>query len=218
MSGSFVDEIVALASYADRTICHTSITGGGHRFHGFLTFKFRDAARVLKEHQRNLTFNHAKTCLEVESRLMTDRSTVCGVVAPDSLSQPPYSLRPLPGNVHAGAVSRVSYAWSSVITDTLLHGLTQHPTCLDVWVEKSKISVFCMHDRNIIGGLSHHIAQCGIPVRRTRLAGKLSRSAASSAWKPFSQKSSKHKAGCGSSSSRLSTMRMPPSSTKNSLF
>ena len=85
-STEFVAGIQALGSYSDHTICHTQTTGGGHRFHGFNTFKFNRARSLFYKHQKNVSFTFKSTgVVELEVRPMTDHEPCTGVVDPGIL-------------------------------------------------------------------------------------------------------------------------------------
>jgi hypothetical protein len=183
MATDFVKSIVALSDYHDKPITHTQITGNNDRFHGFRRFKFRRASDLLKRYQRNVVFNHTATpYLELETRVMTDTQSCTGVVSPGDLESAPHSLRRASNPVNGGAVSRHTYHWSPACTDTLLHMLVEHPNVLDVWVTKDTLSVFVIHDRNILGGLlQERLRQKSLGPCRGR-AGKSRTSASSAGW------------------------------------
>jgi hypothetical protein len=194
MATDFVNAIVGLSDYHDKPITHTQITGNNDRFHGFRRFKFRRASNLLKRYQRNVVFKHAATAyLELETRVMTDTQSCTGVVSPASLETAPYNLKRASTPINGGAVSRHTYHWSLACTDTLLHMLVEHPNVLDVWVTKDTLSVFVIHDRNILGGLlQERLRQKSLGPCRGR-AGKSRSSASSSGW-PVARKASRTEA------------------------
>ena len=193
---TFVNKIVGMQTYHDKTICHAHITGGGNRFYGFKTFKFGRASKTLAKHQKNVVFRHTSDgVVEIEARSMTDRHTCTGVVDPMQLPHTPHNLTALGDPIHAGAVSKHTFAWTPTITDTLLHKISHHPYVLDVWIEAGKLIVFIVHDRNIRGGLMDQVVQgkhrqacnTGTGSLRRRLATKSAVSHSSSAWRPRSR-------------------------------
>jgi len=185
----FIDDMMALATYHDKPICHTRITGNGDRFHGFRRVKWSKAAPILKQHQKVVAFStKANGVLELETRDMIDSRASTGVMAPRELDEDPYKLVPKSGTVDAGAVTRRRYAWdASVATDSVLHRLVQHPSVLDVWVEgNATLSVFEMHNRNIEGGLVEQ-HQAGKGRQKCRRHSRSPALRTSSAWKPLSR-------------------------------
>jgi len=192
----FVAGMADLQTYHDKVICHTSITGGGHRFHGFKRLMWSTAASVLKDHQRNAVFHHTTNgAMRLETMTMTDRNTCTGVVDPATLDQAPHNLVPVERATHAGAVSKRTFKWNTTVTDTLLHRVFEHPSVLDVWVEPGTVAVFIVHDRNIQGGLVDEITRHGKRRRCTRSL-KSGACKASSRWKPRSRPPSTRRA-CG---------------------
>ncbi len=193
---AFVRSMIGMQTYHDKTICYARITGGGHRFHGYTTFKFGVASAVLIDCQKNARFRHTSNgVIEVETRAMTDRHTCTGVVDPATLCGAPHNLAPLGSPIHGGAVSKHTFAWSPDVTDTLLHKLTRHPYVLDVWIETGKLVVFIVHDRNIDGGLMAQVAQNKHRTCRGGPRGAAARtpsrsvsSRSSSAWRPLSRR------------------------------
>ena len=150
-----VAHIAAMQGLRDKTICHTKITGQGHRFHGFRQFNLARARDILLQMQKKICFLHTpRNFLEIEIRAMEDPRLYAGVVDPAHIIQEPYSLQMIGRPINSGTVCKTSYAWKpAIIDDKFLHKLCAHPYVLDAAVEPGRLHVYTIEDRNIEGGI-----------------------------------------------------------------